>query len=396
MKRLMPTAVLAATILISVYAMAADDEAADAAKDAKTTADAKATADAATTAPAGTQPAEDVAVTVNDYKITEADINEVLQAGLKGREIPPQQMAQLRQRYRKQIIEMLIDARLFEEQAAKDKVTITEKEVSERIEDEMTQMREAQNMSQEDLAQRIQQGTGMSYGEFVAQRAADPMVQKNYLRAKLIEEKFPEEIEVTDAEVKESYDENLDKQFKQPAMVQASHILIGTREMSDEQKAEAKKKAEEILAETKKEGADFAKLAEAHSDCPSKARGGDLGYFPREGKMVEPFAAAAFDLKVGEISDIVETPFGYHIIKVTDRKEAQTTSMEEASPAIRASLRREKISNELREYSQELREAAEIVYPEGKEPTTQPAMGMGGMRPTPKARPATQPAGGNR
>ncbi|MFQ5820442.1 MAG: peptidylprolyl isomerase [Candidatus Heimdallarchaeota archaeon] len=87
--------------------------------------------------------------------------------------------------------------------------------------------------------------------------------------------------------------------------IRASHILVKTRE-----------KAEEILEELKM-GADFAKLAREHSECPSKKRGGDLGRFTR-GKMVKSFERAAFALKTGQFSDVVQTQFGYHIIRRTD------------------------------------------------------------------------------
>lgn len=89
--------------------------------------------------------------------------------------------------------------------------------------------------------------------------------------------------------------------------VRASHMLVKTME-----------EAKEILEELKN-GASFSKLANERSLCPSKKRGGDLGFFTR-GKMVREFEKAAFALKKGEISDAVKTKFGYHIIKVTDRK----------------------------------------------------------------------------
>ncbi|KYK36045.1 MAG: peptidyl-prolyl cis-trans isomerase [Theionarchaea archaeon] len=89
--------------------------------------------------------------------------------------------------------------------------------------------------------------------------------------------------------------------------VKASHILVKKRS-----------EAEKILEELKK-GASFAELAKKHSECPSRKRGGDLGWFGR-GKMVPEFEEAAFSLKKGELSDIVKTQFGYHIIKATDTK----------------------------------------------------------------------------
>jgi len=88
------------------------------------------------------------------------------------------------------------------------------------------------------------------------------------------------------------------------AKVKVSHILV-----------EKKSEAEKILKQLK-EGADFAELARKHSTCPSKKNGGNLGFFTR-GRMVKEFEKAAFDLKKGELSDIVKTEFGYHIIKRT-------------------------------------------------------------------------------
>lgn len=110
--------------------------------------------------------------------------------------------------------------------------------------------------------------------------------------------------------------------------VRVSHILIRaadfepdvaeTPNAQNEAKAAAVAKAEELLEQIRN-GADFEALAREHSSCPSAAKGGDLGFFPR-GRMVSNFEKVAFDLKVGEISDVVETIYGYHIIKVTDRK----------------------------------------------------------------------------
>jgi parvulin-like peptidyl-prolyl isomerase len=98
--------------------------------------------------------------------------------------------------------------------------------------------------------------------------------------------------------------------------VRASHILVKTDDkVSDE---DAKKKILFVQSELEK-GRDFAECAKMYSDCPSSANGGDLGFFPREGAMIEPFAAAAYALKTGEVSGPVKTQFGYHLIKVTDR-----------------------------------------------------------------------------
>ena len=90
--------------------------------------------------------------------------------------------------------------------------------------------------------------------------------------------------------------------------VRASHILVQTEE-----------EAKDLLAKIK-EGADFGELAKEHSLCPSKRDGGDLSFFGR-GMMVKPFEDAAFDLEVGQVSEPVETQFGWHLIKLTDKKD---------------------------------------------------------------------------
>jgi len=123
----------------------------------------------------------------------------------------------------------------------------------------------------------------------------------------------------------EEYYKNNSAEFETPEQVKASHILIKT-EGTDE--AAAKAKAENILKEAKK--GDFGQLAAKHSDDPgSKAKNGDLGYFSR-GRMVKEFEEAAFSLKAGEVSGLVKSPFGFHIIKVMDRKAAQKTSEKES------------------------------------------------------------------
>lgn len=104
--------------------------------------------------------------------------------------------------------------------------------------------------------------------------------------------------------------------------VKASHILLKTQpDFTEEDKEELKAKLTD-LGKQIEEGKPFDELAREHSGCPSSSRGGDLGFFAR-GQMVPPFEEAAFSMKKGEVSDIVETQFGYHLIKVTDRKEEQ-------------------------------------------------------------------------
>jgi len=141
---------------------------------------------------------------------------------------------------------------------------------------------------------------------------------------------------VTDAEIREFYEKNPDK-FKQPEGVRASHILIPVPQGGDEAaKKAAKTKAQSLLKQVKG-GGDFAKLAKENSSDGSAQQGGDLGFFTR-GQMVPPFEQAAFSLKPGQVSDVVETQFGYHIIKVTDKKDASTVPLEQVTDKVREFL----------------------------------------------------------
>jgi len=108
-------------------------------------------------------------------------------------------------------------------------------------------------------------------------------------------------------------------------------------------------------------GSDFGEMARAHSDCPSKEQGGDLGLFER-GKMVKPFEDAAFNLNAGELSDIVESPFGYHLIKVLDKKEPETIQLEAAKNQLTDHLRQRKEQDLFIAYVDQLRAGAEIEY----------------------------------
>jgi peptidyl-prolyl cis-trans isomerase D len=120
--------------------------------------------------------------------------------------------------------------------------------------------------------------------------------------------------------------------------VKARHIIIQVpSDATPEKTEEARKRAEEILAKAKK-GEDFALLAEKNSDGPTAKKGGDLGYFPR-GRMVKEFEDAAFSLKSGEISPVVRTQFGFHVIKVEDVKEERTQTLDEVRKSIESTLR---------------------------------------------------------
>lgn len=145
---------------------------------------------------------------------------------------------------------------------------------------------------------------------------------------------------ISEAEIKQYYEKNINE-FQAQKQVFARHILIrpasGASDMK-KAKEEARKKAEDILSSLAKKGEDFALLAKKYSDDKaSGSKGGSLGYF-KQGEMVKPFEDAAFSLKKGEISSIIETEFGYHIIKIDDVKEARLMPFKETKDIITKKL----------------------------------------------------------
>ncbi|HXH66309.1 MAG TPA: peptidyl-prolyl cis-trans isomerase, partial [Candidatus Limnocylindrales bacterium] len=151
---------------------------------------------------------------------------------------------------------------------------------------------------------------------------------------------------VTDDELKVVYQQNI-QQFQVPNRVHALHILLlTTGGKTDAEVAEIKKKAEDILAQSKKKGANFEDLAKKYSEDPgSKSKGGDLGWV-LQGQTVPEFEKAAFSLNKGEISDLIKTQYGFHIIKVLDKETAHTKTFDEVKDELRPNFLLNKVDQE--------------------------------------------------
>lgn len=310
--------------------------------------------------------ADNVAVTVNGVDITESEVEALIeqqfkQISAKTAQLPPEFADQYKKQLRQPLLEKLIIEQLMEEKVKEAGIVITEEDAIANLKNQLSQQQPS--LSLEDFQARIE-AQGQSFDELKQQ------LRKGLGYQKLLETKLVGKITVTEDDAEKYYSEN-QKKFEMPEQVRASHILIKP-DTSDpntdpnEAKAIAKAKAEDLLKQIK-EGADFAELAKAHSDCPSAAKGGDLDYFSRN-KMVPPFEEAAFELEPGQVSDIVETQFGFHIIKVTDRREAGVTPFEQVKTRIINELIRKKQEELFKEYIQSLKDEADIVYPPGKEP----------------------------
>lgn len=186
--------------------------------------------------------------------------------------------------------------------------------------------------------------------------------RKDIIISTFVEERFAARATVSEDEAQTFYYENVYKFFKKPETARASHILIGVDEKATpEQRQNAKEKADAILQRVKN-GEDFAGIAKAESSCPSKAQGGDLGTFNR-GQMVPPFDAAVFAMNPGQVSEVVETQYGYHIIKVTERHEGTTEKYEDVKGKIVDFLKRESTQKALVTFIEDQKKLASIEKP---------------------------------
>ncbi|MBI5237019.1 MAG: peptidylprolyl isomerase [Deltaproteobacteria bacterium] len=187
-----------------------------------------------------------------------------------------------------------------------------------------------------------------------------------------VERQFAAKITVKDNDMVTYYESHLDL-FKQPLQTCVSHILIQTDpKWEKSRKQEARRKTEQILKNVKK-GQDFAALAREQSDGPTRTNGGDIGCV-KMGQLDKQFEGTVFALKPGETTDIIETDYGFHLFKVTDKKPETVLAYENVKEKIRQFLREEKAKQEADLQAKTLREkaAVEILMKEEISPAKQP------------------------
>src|SRR5207253_11059673 len=162
--------------------------------------------------------------------------------------------------------------------------------------------------------------------------------------------KLRAEVKVTDDELRQYYDQHR-AEYTLPERVKAQHILFKTQEKTPEEIEKIKEKARQVLERAKK-GEDFGSLAKQFSEDTTASAGGDLGDFGR-GQMVPEFERVAFSLGVGAISDLVQSQFGIHIIKVTGKQEARERPFEELKEAIRPIVETRKAEQKANDLAQQ-------------------------------------------
>ncbi len=289
----------------------------------------------------------DILAKVNGTPITRGEVDRALKVLLAQNPSRQPLTAEQTKQAQEAVLNQLITAELLYQAGAKKEI----KDLDKQVETKITQGKSKFPSTAE--FEKALSANGMTEKDL-----AD-ITRKDIVITTLVETQIVAKISVPEAEIKKFYDENKDKYFKQEAGVRASHILISVDpKAKPEEKKAAKEKAEAIRKRILA-GEDFATLAKSESGCPSGKQGGDLGFFSH-GQMVDSFEKAAFALKPGELSDVVETQFGYHIIKVTDKKDAGTVPFDEVKDKIQNYLKNQKTQKALADYTEELKKTATI------------------------------------
>lgn len=264
---------------------------------------------------------------VNGEPVTQGDVDQEMAALLNrmgGGRIPPEMLEQYRSQFEPKAFEQIILKSQLREYAKKNNVTVNETDIDAAIkrissnfpsEDEFKKKLAEQQMTLESLREEM---------------------RKDFILANAVEHYKASLPSPASAEVEAFYKEH-QQDYTHGEQVTASHILLGIKETDDQAAKDAQKAKAEDIRKQLLAGADFAQMAQQNSSCPSKAQGGSLGSFEK-GSMVPPFEAAAFALKPGDISDVVETQFGYHIIKVSEHTQGGTDPIEKVRGDIKDSL----------------------------------------------------------
>ncbi len=247
---------------------------------------------------------------------------------------------------KEKIIEQMIDEKILIQEGKRRKIKVNNKEIQDGI-DEIKKRFATEEEYNQELAKQ-----GLSGEKFKEQ------VKEQLMVIKLIDQEVKAQVvSPTDSEIEDFYKQN-EAEMVEPEQVRARHILIKVGENTN--KEEALKRIREILKEAKKGKTSFAELAKKYSEDTSAPKGGDIGFFIK-GQMVRKFEDVAFALQVGEISDVVETEYGYHIIQCIEKKAGEKKSLDEIRDYLRNFIFQKRMEERYEKWLRTLRDKASIT-----------------------------------
>ncbi|MBU0553677.1 peptidylprolyl isomerase [Myxococcota bacterium] len=253
----------------------------------------------------------------------------------------------LSRRYQQSILNQLIDQELLDQKIKSEKIEVTEAELENEFVEYKKMFRTDQN---------FERYLRSSNGDI--QQIKDN-IKHNIAVTKLLEK--TSDLKVTEEDIKKYYDENLNR-YKIKEQIRASHVLIKVKDDANKNEAnekEALARAEAVYKEAIKPNIKFSDVAKKHSEGPTRSKGGDLSFFAR-GRMDPKFEEVAFAMKVNEISKPIRSKFGYHVIKVTDRKEGRVRPFDEVKDSISKLLENKQNRKAKAALLKDLRSAAKI------------------------------------
>jgi len=313
----------------------------------------------------GTKVEAKVLAKVGDVEITSDKVDEVfnrqkMMLQSQGRSMPPQ----MEQAMRERVLDEMVSIEVMLRDAKERKVVVPDEEI-----DAIYNQEVAKAGGEEQFNLRLMQ-IGKTTEDFKKSIREYMVIQK------LLETVTSEIPEPTEDEVKKFYEKDK-KMFNKPESVHALHILKKVaKDAPPEKVAEVEAEMKKILKLAKKKKADFGELAKEHSECPSAAKGGDLGFFSA-GQMVKEFEDAAFSMKVNQISDLVRTQFGFHIIKVLEHTKAEEAKFEEVRDNIVKMISDQNRQVAIQDYLNNLKKKPDVVFmekPKSAMPLVQPVI----------------------
>lgn len=300
--------------------------------------------------PASAELVDRIAAVVNSDVITlsEVETRAAPELARLANQVDPKQRAELRAQVLKHALDGLIGEKLMEAQIRDLAIEVSDAEVELGLED----VRRQNSVDAERFEQMLAQ-------EGFTLEAYKGFMKKHLARMKLVNLKVRAKVKVSDEDLKAAWNQMSHDESKD-FEVHARHILLQLKQGAAAADVEAaRQKALAIAEEAKKPGVDFAELAKKKSEGPSAGDGGDLGFFKR-GVMVAEFERAAFTLPVGGVSQPVRTKFGWHVIKVVERRALAAQPFEEVKEQLRSQLLQGQLEKYTDQYVQELRAGAVV------------------------------------
>jgi peptidyl-prolyl cis-trans isomerase C len=288
-----------------------------------------------------------VVATVNGKSITrqqldEASANDLRMLQAQGQQLTPDQTLG----FQRQVLGKLVDQELLDQAAGGATIT----DLDKKIEAQIAEIK-GQFPTEKEFNDRIAKA-GRTQEQFRSDVTSGVRLKE------FVEQQFGSKVQISDDKIKAFYDEN-PQYFQAPATVRASHILVAVPADATDEVKKAKRAAIDAARARVLKGEDFAKVAGEVSDCPSKQNGGDLDYFGK-GQMVPEFEKAAFGMKDGEVSEVVTTQFGFHVIKRTASQEAQTRPMDKMKDVIVRFLKNREVSKQVAQFIEDQKKTAKI------------------------------------